>query len=607
MASHPSPVGINQGDYLYFYDLSVGNVVTRDWYFPGGIPGASEEFAPIVQYLSPNQAGFSVTLTISDGVLTASVTERNLVIVYPESASTIQLTISQVNNPADMSSEVTYTISGSTGSGLSYYTWNIPGVGGFTGTSNTYGVTLDDWGVLTGSEFGSVYSTYQGTAQASITTVLGNTFSTSKPITYNKSGVEEYLNLCDYPLTTSIHNISYFDIQPIAYYDDVTYEPGITVYRLTNEISMSGSGIVLQVFQTPVPGDDPIFDNTSLHAQGENMTFYSPSWDIRGDQGGAINGQVVASYSAFSTLGITGGVVSNVQHLSRYYQGNYMKPYDIGDKQNYRFYFADTDNELVNTTLNRFGRYWSQDAVKAYLNDTSFASVSSRSWETGSITLPGIIDHTSDYAGFATLYGGPGVPFDGNHNVTLTIQYYGSSSRDLLGSTLLATHNIPLGTGGIGDRGNSPARTFLLAQDTGYGPGIATKLNAWFSANNLSPYMGATASPYFATFEDAQARNGGVWPNSPAPGVEYAFPQDFNGIRISILDDYIDSHRGTRPFGLSSNKYLTEIILSGTAYNPDQRTTYDIAAWLGLARTTITNPYWGLTNDEPRRGFYFNG
>jgi len=607
MASHPNPVGIYQGDYLYFYDLSVGSIISRDWYFPGGSPTGSNEFAPIIQYNSPNEAGYSATLTVSDGALTASVTERNIVIVYPESSSDIQLNIYQNNNPENMSSEVTYGISGSTGSGLSYYTWNIPGVGGFTGTSNTYSVTLDDWKVLTGSEYGAVYSTYQGTAQGSITTLSGNTFSDSESITYNKSGVEEYINLCNYPSVTgpTAHNVKYFDIQPVVYYDSGSEEVvggGGTVYRLTSSISMPGSGLVLQVFQTPTP----IFNNTSFHAQGESMTFYSPSWDIGPENGGATIGQVVASYSAFNTLGITGGIVSNVSGLTRYTQGNYMKPSDIGDNQSYRFYFADVRNQLVYPTQLRSERYWSQDAINVYLNDTSFASVSSRSWETGSTTLPGIIDHTSAYAGFTSIYGGPGVPFDGDSSVTFTIQYYGSTNRDLSGSTLLATHNIPLGTGGIGDRGNSPARTFLLAQDTGYGPGIASKLNTWFSANNLSPYMGATASPYFATYENAQATNGAVYP-TPAAGVDYAFPQDFNGIRLSILDDYMTSSKGTLPFGLGSNKYLTKIILSGTAYNPDQSTTYNISAWLGLSRTTITNPYWAYSNSEPRRGFYFNG
>jgi len=602
MASHPNPVGVYQGDYLYFYDLSVGSIISRDWYFPGGSPTGSNLFAPIIQYNSPNQSGYSATLTVSDGALTASVTEGNLVIVYPESASDIRLNIYQNNNPENMSWTVTYGISGSTGSGLSYYTWNIPGVGGFTGTSNTYSVALNDWGVLTGSEYGAVYSTYQGTAQASITTLSGNTFSDSESITYNKSGVGEGINLCDYPAAASptAHNVKYFDIQPVVYYDGSG--EGGTAYRLTSSISMSGSGLVLQVFQTPTP----IFNNTSFHAQGESMTFYSPSWDISPLQGSAIEGQVVASYSAFNTLGITGGIVSNVSSLTRYTQGNYMKPSDIGNNQSYRFYFADVFNQLVYPTQLGSGRYWSQDAINVYLNDTSFASVSSRSYEISGQTLPGIIDKTSDYAGFVSLYGGPGVPFDGDHNVIFTIQYYGSTNRNLSGSTLLATHNIPLGTGGIGDRGNSPLRTFLLAQDTGYGPGIATKLNTWFSANNLSPYMGATASPYFATYENAQAINGAVYP-TPAAAVNYAFPQDFNGIRLSILDDYITSSKGTLPFGLGSNKYLTKIVLSGTAYNPDQSTTYNISAWLGLSPATITNPYWQYSNDVPRRGFQFNG
>ncbi|MHC1777685.1 MAG: C25 family cysteine peptidase [Lentimicrobium sp.] len=53
---------------IIFTDFSAGNIVSREWSFPGGEPATSTEQNPVVTYREPGE--YDVTLTVSDGVNT---------------------------------------------------------------------------------------------------------------------------------------------------------------------------------------------------------------------------------------------------------------------------------------------------------------------------------------------------------------------------------------------------------------------------------------------------------------------------------------------------------------------------------------------------------
>jgi len=70
---------ICQGDEVQFTDNSTGNITSWSWEFPGGDPSASSEQNPLVTYENPGS--FDVTLTVSDGQTTQSVTHENYITV----------------------------------------------------------------------------------------------------------------------------------------------------------------------------------------------------------------------------------------------------------------------------------------------------------------------------------------------------------------------------------------------------------------------------------------------------------------------------------------------------------------------------------------------
>ena len=65
------------GATVQFSDLSTGNILTRSWVFPGGTPATSNAINPTVVY---NSAGaYTVTLTVSDGLNTSSISKTNYI------------------------------------------------------------------------------------------------------------------------------------------------------------------------------------------------------------------------------------------------------------------------------------------------------------------------------------------------------------------------------------------------------------------------------------------------------------------------------------------------------------------------------------------------
>lgn len=596
-------VVINQGDYVYFYDLSIGNVISREWLFPGGTPTGGTSFAQAVQYISVNSAGYPVTLTVYDPYISKTVTEPNLVSVLPQNFF-VSLEITDGTNPisaTDMSRNVVFTATGPTGSGISQYIWSIPGTAGFTGTSNTYSISLIDWGNLTGSNLGAVYTTYVTTPTVIATTVLGQSANSYQTLTYNKSGYNEFLNLCNYPGETGSHYSQYLVASLISDPADSSgFSIGATSYFLTSQFGLSGNGIFVQIAQPSA-----IFDNTYFHAQGESMTFFSPSWDVSPT---SISGQVVASYSIYNSLSVPPAAA--VSSLPRYTVGNYMYPNDISSVQSDYFYFADTSSAIKNLGTATedppvsSSRYWSEEAIEAYLNDISFASISSRSYEknvtSGSTSLPGYKDKIGQSSGFpnSIANGGPAIPFSVSiAPVNWSLTFYTSDTRSLNDLVSRGPYDIEIYNSG--GTGNTPNGNFIVVGDNAYGVGVASILQSWFSSNNLSPYIGVSSGVVYSTFERAYS----------VLGNEYPDPNEFQGLKLFIKEDYISSAY-TYPIGITGDTFLMKISFSGNVLNKDvsPNTNYSIASWLGFSQNYISNPYQETSDpNNPRRGWQFNG
>jgi PKD repeat protein len=70
---------ICEGDIVEFYDMSVGGAISWEWTFEGGMPGSSSYQNPQVMYSSAGT--YDVTLTVSDGVDSHSVTFEDYITV----------------------------------------------------------------------------------------------------------------------------------------------------------------------------------------------------------------------------------------------------------------------------------------------------------------------------------------------------------------------------------------------------------------------------------------------------------------------------------------------------------------------------------------------
>jgi hypothetical protein len=143
-------IGVNQGDTVYYFDQSVGSVVTRNWFFPGGTPTGGTAFGPAIQYNSVNSFGYNASLLVTDAAgITAAASKSNIIVVSPEVANP-SITISP--STLYMGPVVTYGVAGSTGTGFVSYAWNIPGIGATSGSSlSTVTKQYNDWYALAGT------------------------------------------------------------------------------------------------------------------------------------------------------------------------------------------------------------------------------------------------------------------------------------------------------------------------------------------------------------------------------------------------------------------------------------------------------------------------
>jgi len=570
-------ISITQGDYVLYQDTSLGSPTGRTWNFPGGTPTGATASNPIVRYLSPSSTGFNAKLTITKGAVNTYKEETNIIVVIPENISVTLTSNVAVGTTITMGTSVTYTAVGSTGS-LSYYSWTLAGLAGFTGTNPNESTSILSWLDLTGSDSGATYSTYTSTSSVVFNSFLGNTSSSNTNVTYSKNGGYE----------------------PYNYLTDA-YTIGANYYYVTNTgvktgtARMSGSGDIFLV-NTNYYAALPI-DNTQFRAEGENVIYFSSSQDIEflPQIYGYYPGQYVASNFAFKTLGVT---QTGWGSLSRYTVGNYMIPGDLGTYFSNVFYFADVFAYGKSMTANR---YWTNDLVDSLIfNETSFGYQSSRALEISiangnaptayAVGLDGANGASGGLGGAclpsATSSGSPTI------ELNLTIRFSASGSIDTIDPLLDVVVNVIVSdvasmSGGLG---NSPDTRLVFMQDTPAGTGVATAINNALVASGYAPNIVASASPDYA------------WASGLAGALAYD-ANTFNGLKIAIID------RGSSP------PYIAAVDLSDNGPWPLYANYPGVPNpigsvninWISFNTNRIANPYQlFITSDpQPKRGWEF--
>ena len=568
-------LSIAQGDYILFEDTSIGSPTGRFWNFPGGTPTGSTAANPVVKYDSPSTIGFDPKLTITDGFVEISSVNvdrnRNIVIVTPENISATLTSNVPANTVVPMGTSVTYTAVGSTAS-LSYYSWELGGVTGFTGTNPSQSTEILSWLDLTGSDSGSAYSNYTSTSSVIFNSLLGNTAASNTNVTYSKNGGFESYN----------------------YLDDATYTIGTAYYNVTNSgivtdsIGMSGEGYVFLV-DTNYASALPI-DNVEFRAQSEVVTYWSSSQDIEFLAGsyGYYPGQYVASIVAFELLSVT---QTGWESLSRYTIGNYMVPGDLGTYFSNIFYFADVFGYGKSMEANR---YWARELVDFLIfNETSYGYQSSRSLELSILNGDAPVAYIEGLDGANGASGGvggaclPSADFGGVKSVelNLTIRFSDNGSIDTIDPSLDVVVNVIVSDISVmSGQGNSPDGKLVFMQDTAAGTGVASAINNALITAGYGSNIFAEASQSYSW---ASGKSGEYDTNT------------FQGLKISIID------RGSTPFiaavDLSDNGPWRFSNYQGVP-NETGRTN-----WISFNTNRIANPYQlKFTSDpQPKRGWDF--
>jgi hypothetical protein len=575
---------IEQGDYIFFQDTTIGGPpVLWDWYFPGGSPTGSAFQNPIIRYLSPNSLGYNANLYVEDVFsISSTKSDNNAIFVTPENLSAISL--SQTPGTLTLSQDVTYTVFGPTGK-LSYYEWNLPGTGGFTGpTSQTQNLAVNSWLSITGSEFGSLSSSYTATASVIFFSVTGNTVSTTNSVTFIKCGSYEAFNLAgangNFP-------------SPTTQYVQVT-----NTTSTTDDFGLPGSGIVFSVSQPLYPN---AIETLSSHVQGERVEFWSCSKDFvfGGILGLGVLGslQVVSSKQAFDILGVS---YTGWETLTRYTQGNYMFPYDLSTYFNSTFYVGDVSNStsssyIINDVgISNFNSLFFDDAFYASQSSVSISGP----WVDGTVIYPAALLTFQDGAGGAS--GGFGLQCLPSYqlvgsDVTLTLTVENSSNGTIAGYSPGQDNviSVPISSFGINPNGNSPDFTLFFAQDTGT-PGYVSIINSAIALAGFSSNIEAFASPDFCYQPLIYSANVGSY---------------FQGMKIAIKDNL-------NPLNPLLTIIRVKIECDTSMWFPPFN-VYPVAGrptggingnWLGFASEYISNPYMeNNVNDPAFRGFIFKG
>lgn len=586
------PIGINQGDIIYFYDTSLGPVNSWDWFFPGGSATGATAWGPIIQYNSTNTNGWDVSLLVTDSVgATSFAIARSIIFVFPEDFS-VSFGISPSSSLMDEA--VTYLSSATAGSGLtgSGYSWIIPGLGSTAGISlSSVTYSIPEWFDLTGTYAGAPNSSFLSTASLSLTSVVGNSSSTSENITFYKLGPLEEVN---YGLTGS-YGIS-----------GPYYTPTVSTYK-SSDLNLGGTNIVLEIDQN-FPAS--AWDNLFFHSTDEAVYFFPNTTDYSANFS-PIKFKFIWGGSNLSLAGVS------VPSLDRFNIGNYIITGDVSNNFSDKFWLTDYTSGGGQLTANAtftgsLSRQWSNNYIESLMSNLYHLSNSSKFIENAGFNIPSYtpLANLSSVVGFSNLESGynwnGGYTGSDKHGVCVPSSsglnaLYGVTNAvvdvdiNLYDETnsLITTINSVLSAAGA--TGNTPDGYLVKAQTDGYGQGIVDKLNSDISSAGMSSYILAESASYFSSYE-----GGG---GSPA----LYDANTFNGIQISVLQpeysgNYINSieivwgmgYTGAvnSISGLSSNSIL-RYPFAGTSTN-----TSSYISWTGLNQKLTTNP-----NTNP----YFRG
>jgi len=553
------PLAINQGDYVYYTDTSVGDPTGWDWYFLGGSPTGSNFQNPIIQYLSPSSnLGYPVTLNISRGPLTSTATDSNAIIVLPEN---VYLEINAFPNPSsiDMSTSVSYQITLPPPSPISYYRWVIPGATGFsggigyTGPANelTQTINVDDWYTVTGTYAGSTYSTYTTFATVYAYTFFGNIGSSSVQVTFNKNGPDETFNFAEQNL-----------YDPLTVY----YTASPTPY-LTPVAGLPGNGPVLSFTE-----GSQEFLNTKFRGHGEVIYYSTSNMDLSSlppASFGILPLMYVASGAGLNNLGVP---FSGWENLPRYTIGQYMLAGDISTFFNDTAYLGDGFGNL--SALSQPPRYWTPNQISSIIFETSMASQTSKSLELFTTYQPlASIFGEDGYMGLSGGMGGCCLPAfnlcGAPVTLFLNLEYSPGGQIQSIDPGLTVTIPVVVSDSLInGGNGNSPDGRLVLAQDTSGGTGFASmiqsELDDYFInvlGHPTNDFVKAEASPdyaykYASSSYDVNVFNGlkiTIMRNDPSDPLNPGIPPYL--VRITLSDNFstfpLPTYNQTKAFGTS--------------------------------------------------------
>ena len=526
-------LGINQGDFIYYYDLSTGDIA-KDWWFPGGSPTGGTGYGPAIRYYNVNLDGYDAKLTVTGyGGIKRTEYKSNIIVVFPEIFNT-SYTVTRSSNSVSVPAH--YQSTGVAGSGYQSYAWNVPGLGTTSGsTLSSFVYTPNDWYTLTGTYSGVTNSLALLGSSLSTISVAGNNSTINTNIAYNKIGPQESFNFWNpgvYATSGLYYTPSIFDTN-------------------SGSVGLGGGNLIFNI-----SAYSSELNNAKFHATDEIVYFYPNSSDV----GGPLKFKIILNSLILDNIYANTDVGPLYTPTPEITLGSYIKPSGVSD------YMLDgwniTDYVTTgggNTVTNLYeyisasNRGWSGQTITDYLSNQYYVSGSSKFIENGgylankapycdlaSVTLYNLGANgytwsgtggtpTSDMHGVSVLSSqGANGFFGGNPNIDITITLYDSAGEVIDSGTKVMS--------GSSTAGNSYDGKMIVAQETSYGSqhGIAYYINQCFSSRfsyNLSNNLKAEAIEYYAPYY-----NGG---DQTAKRYSHS---NFYGLRVSIIDPYVPAY-----------------------------------------------------------------
>jgi hypothetical protein len=610
-------LAINQGDRIYYYDLSTGGI-SRTWTFQGGTPDISTVYGPEIRYYGVNYTGYNTGLVITGaGGITAAAFKSNIIVVYPEIFNpSIVITGgsgsgyggSSGTPDSPMGRILTYSAGGSASSGYSSYNWRIPQLGITSGTTlSSVSYACTDWYTLTGTYLGAPNSSRIVDVGLKVSSTVGNASGLSRSVNFRKIGIEESVNYWSpgtYATSGKYYNVS-------------------TLSQRTSVLGLGGNSLIFKIDFGPY---SPKWNNLSFHSTQEAVYIWPNSPDISRTYS-PIKTNIILSGSALSSVGMTGGYTASDGVML----GNYMAPSDFSTQFNDRFYISDNLASNTFSVLVDGLREWNTPAINDFIENKYYLSGSSKFIELGgyykTLTIRPPLADLASGIGYKNGYlsylwdggwaeeDGYNDPLDFYHGICIPTsafieEVYGQGGVDvdiriiLRDSAESTITDFEFGVSVSSNTGNTPDLYMISACDTSFGnfSGIATLINAGVAArpgglsDNIIFEVDFNLSPYY---------NGG------AEGT-YVYNQYFGGLKMSIKDPLTSSTYSNRyihsmeiMWGSQMQNFLNEVAIDLGQF-PTVPFASDInasgsgmASWTGLP-SKITVPSSSHSN-------YFRG